>query len=64
MERISVRVDERLKKELEAEAREKGVRPSDIVREALEKHVRRRAPTAEQQFAVRCRTWNWPDRRN
>jgi len=44
MERISVRVDERLKKELEAEAREKGVRPSDIVREAMEKHVRRRAP--------------------
>ncbi|MGO9600867.1 MAG: hypothetical protein ACLP7Q_23040 [Isosphaeraceae bacterium] len=39
MERISVRVDERLKKELEAEVRGKGVRPSDIAREALEKHV-------------------------
>ena len=44
MERISVRVDERLKKELEAEAREKGVRPSEIVRQALEEHVRRRTP--------------------
>ena len=31
MERINVRVDERLKQELEAEAREKGVSPSDIV---------------------------------
>ena len=40
MERINVRVDERLKQELEAEAREKGVRPSDIVRQALEEHMR------------------------
>ena len=32
MERINVRVDERLKHELEVEAREKGVKPSDIVR--------------------------------
>ena len=30
MERINVRVDQRLKQELEAEAREKGVSPSDI----------------------------------
>jgi metal-responsive CopG/Arc/MetJ family transcriptional regulator len=44
MERINVRVDERLKKELEAEAREKGVRPSEIVREALEEHLRKRRP--------------------
>ena len=44
MERISVRVDERLKKELEAEAREKGVRPSEIVRQALEEHMRQRKP--------------------
>ncbi len=44
MERINVRVDQRLKHELEAEARERGVRPSDIVREALEAHVRRRTP--------------------
>ena len=44
MERINVRVDERLKQELEAEAREKGVSPSDIVRQALEEHMRQRTP--------------------
>jgi metal-responsive CopG/Arc/MetJ family transcriptional regulator len=44
MERINVRVEQRLKQQLEAEAREKGVRPSDIVREALEEHIRQRAP--------------------
>jgi hypothetical protein len=44
MERINVRVDARLKQELEAEAREKGVRPSDIVRQVLTEHVRQRAP--------------------
>jgi metal-responsive CopG/Arc/MetJ family transcriptional regulator len=44
MERINVRVDERLKQELEAEARDKGVRPSDIVRQALEEYMRRRTP--------------------
>lgn len=44
MERINVRVDQRLKHELEAEARERGVRPSEIVREALNEHVRRRTP--------------------
>jgi metal-responsive CopG/Arc/MetJ family transcriptional regulator len=44
MERINVRVDERLKQQLESEAREKGVRPSDIVRQALEEHMRRRTP--------------------
>jgi metal-responsive CopG/Arc/MetJ family transcriptional regulator len=50
MERINVRVDERLKQELETEAREKGVRPSDIVREVLEQHIRERTPqpTAHQ----------------
>src|SRR5437660_991765 len=44
MERINVRVDQRLKRELEAEAREKGVRPSVIVRQVLEEHIRRRVP--------------------
>ena len=44
MERINVRVDPRLKQELEAEAREKGVSPSDIVRQALEEHMRQRTP--------------------
>lgn len=44
MERINVRVEARLKQQLEAEAREKGVRPSDIVRQAIEEHMRRRVP--------------------
>ena len=44
MERINVRVEPRLKQELEAEAREKGIRPSDIVRQALEEHMRSRTP--------------------
>ena len=44
MERINVRVDERLKSQLEAEAREKGVRPSDIVRQALEEHMQNCIP--------------------
>jgi hypothetical protein len=44
MERINVRVDRRLKEELEDEAREKGVSPSEIVREVLEEHVRNRKP--------------------
>ena len=44
MERINVRVDQRLKQELEAEAREKGVSPSDVVRQALEEHVKQRTP--------------------
>jgi hypothetical protein len=43
MERINVRVAGRLKQQLEAEARGKGVRPSEIVREDLEEHVRQRA---------------------
>jgi hypothetical protein len=44
MERINVRVDKRLKEELEAEAKAKGVQPSVIVRQALEEHMRSRAP--------------------
>jgi hypothetical protein len=44
MERINVRVDERLKRGLEAEARQKGVSPSEIVRQALEEHMRLRMP--------------------
>jgi hypothetical protein len=44
MERINVRVDKRLKLELEAEAQERGVRPSDIVRQALQEHLRQRRP--------------------
>jgi hypothetical protein len=44
MERINVRVDARLKRELELEAKAKGVRPSDVVREALEERLRSRTP--------------------
>ncbi len=44
MESINVRVDEWLKQQLDDEAREKGVRPSDIVREAREEHMRQRKP--------------------
>ena len=44
MERINVRVDGRLKQQLEAQAREKGVSPSEVVRRALEEHVRRQKP--------------------
>jgi hypothetical protein len=44
MERINARVDERLKIELEAEARERGISPSEIVRQALLEHFRRRTP--------------------
>jgi hypothetical protein len=42
MERINVRVDGRLKAELEAEAAAMGVRPSEVVRQALEEHLRQR----------------------
>lgn len=44
MERINVRVDTRLKEQLEAEARAKGVSPSEIVRQALEEHMQKQAP--------------------
>lgn len=44
MERINVRVEPKLKTELEAEAREKGVSPSEIVRRALEEHLQPRTP--------------------
>jgi metal-responsive CopG/Arc/MetJ family transcriptional regulator len=44
MERINVRVEPRLKQELEAEAKEKGVSPSEIVRQALQEHMRQRTP--------------------
>jgi metal-responsive CopG/Arc/MetJ family transcriptional regulator len=44
MVRINVRVEERLKRELEAEARQRGVSPSEVVRQALEMHLRQRTP--------------------
>ena len=39
MARINIRVEERLKRELEDEAQKRGVSPSDVVREALETHL-------------------------
>lgn len=44
MERINVRVEGRIKEQLEAEARRKGVSPSAIVREAVEEHLRQQRP--------------------
>jgi hypothetical protein len=44
MERINVRVEGRVKAELEAEARARGVRPSDVVRQAIDDHLARREP--------------------
>ena len=38
MERINVRVDDRLKRQLESEAEQKGISPSVIVRQLLEEH--------------------------
>ncbi len=42
MERITVRIDEETKRALEAEARQKGVSPSDVVRELLTSHLESR----------------------
>ena len=44
MERINVRLDGQLKQQLEAEAREKGISPSEIVRQVLQEHVRQQRP--------------------
>ncbi len=44
MERINVRVEQGIKQQLEAEAREKGVSVSEIVRQALEEYLRHRTP--------------------
>ncbi len=44
VDHINVRVDEELKQKLEAEARARGLRPSDVVREILEEHVKARTP--------------------
>jgi hypothetical protein len=50
MKRINIRVDSRLKHELEAEAREKGVSLSEIVRRVLEEQRGQRChePLASQ----------------
>jgi metal-responsive CopG/Arc/MetJ family transcriptional regulator len=43
VDRINVRIDGNLKQELEAEAKERGVSPSEVVREALAAHIKSRA---------------------
>jgi predicted transcriptional regulator len=45
MERINVRVESRLKQQLEAVARAKGVSPSQVVRQAIEEHLRQQTPS-------------------
>lgn len=44
MGRITVRIDDQLRHAVEAEASEEGVSPSEIIRRALEDHVRHRKP--------------------
>jgi metal-responsive CopG/Arc/MetJ family transcriptional regulator len=44
MDRINVRLDPQLKAQLEAVARAGGVRPSDVVREALQAHLKAWSP--------------------
>ena len=44
MERINVRVEAGLKRQNEVEARDRGVSPSEVVREAIAEHMRRRKP--------------------
>jgi metal-responsive CopG/Arc/MetJ family transcriptional regulator len=54
MERINVRVESHLKRQLEDEARQKGVSPSDIVRKALEEHFQQNTPAENcRQLAER-----------
>ena len=43
-ERMTVRVKKGLRQQLEAEARVKGVSPSEIVRQAIEEHLRQQKP--------------------
>ena len=43
-ERMTVRVKKGIRQKLEAEAREKGVSPSEVVRQAIEEHFRLHKP--------------------
>ena len=47
MESIHIQVDERIKQEIDREAREKGVIPSVIIREVLEEHFGGREPWSD-----------------
>ena len=52
MERINVRIDDQTKRQIEAEASERGVKPSDIVRVALAEHLKsRKTPPNARQLA-------------
>lgn len=42
MARINIRLEERLKREIEDEAKTRGVSPSDVVREAIQTHLESR----------------------
>jgi Arc/MetJ-type ribon-helix-helix transcriptional regulator len=44
MDRINVRLDPQLKKQLESAARAEGVSPSDVVRAALREHLDAKRP--------------------
>ena len=44
MDRINVRVDDRLKQQLELDAKQKGASPSAIVRQLLEEHYQQNPP--------------------
>jgi hypothetical protein len=44
MDRISIRVEPDLKRQLEDEAKAAGVRPSNVVGEAIREHLERRKP--------------------
>lgn len=54
MERINVRIDQSIKQQLEIEAKQKGVSPSAVVRQALEEHFSRQSqPESARQLAER-----------
>jgi hypothetical protein len=43
MDKIDIRLDGELKHELQVEARERGITPSEVVRELVQEHVKLRA---------------------
>ena len=54
MERINVRIEQPIKQQLEVEARQKGISPSAVVRQALDEHFARESqPENCRQLADR-----------
>ena len=53
MDRINVRIDHQLKGRLEATARERGVKPSEIVRAALAEHLKECPPPVNARQLAR-----------